>query len=753
MKYLNNRNEFLKSKINEEVGGPFHNEITWGDSLVGRFIHNLMRKGNQNVKLLQIKAVEKRLTSILDGILVNSALMALDEDKRKEFDLAILSEMLLNLQEYILKEENFELDECILMNENILKYLENNKEKIEKNEDLKKILEDFSDFLKNIEVDEVGVVVDPYEEKFDLMIENLKSLMTIVKLKPVNTKAKNKSIPVVVDNNSFKYLNENNSIVLLGKFIALINNLSSNKDGKVALNVDFLNNLIVNKDKYKKDIIKIYKEVNRFIVGDKAKTIPVDKLVFESNMDSDIKYKFDIIAEKIARFYKYASQYIGHENNMKDYVDYVNKFVSTMKEINQIKTIPDVIKAVPEKINSYNTFINIINETNDFNRRGIVGRVRDYWNNNVTIKPWLIDRSKIVEDSKDLEQSIDKLDEIVIYGVHPIMEIVKCFNRAYKLHTTQVIPSARTGGKVTNRIFMEYTTFGSGTPETAGVSGGPYRHNKTFNEWENYVLTILGEAKYKPLFGPKTVIKRDGAVVEDRSKFIEKVGQHLVKFINELLDGDELYKKGAQSRFIQKYFDYKVDNDGKLGYGDDSKVNAENANNISTLDFSTKMPVIKESKDLIDSIFVFRPNQGNRLYFNISNIDDQWVYLYYSKSFNYFDKVITNVSNKKHSYNGLSKIEMVKETVYATKISKSLLIGSDGKLRAIPIESIKPLFYSNKDGFLKYGQNIDLNTIGLNILTNNEELFKIKIGVDKLNDIKNLLSKHPETKIIKLEKK
>ena len=44
-----------------------------------------------------------------------------------------------------------------------------------------------------------------------------------------------------------------------------------------------------------------------------------------------------------------------------------------------------------------------------------------------------------------------KGDDIVIQGLDPVLEIVKVFNRAYKLHTTQVIPTGRSGGKVSNK--------------------------------------------------------------------------------------------------------------------------------------------------------------------------------------------------------------------------------------------------------------------------------------------------------------
>ena len=66
MKYLSNRDEFLKRsinkineyksledkdlvKINEDVenSGPFANDIPWGDSLLGRLINSTIRKAKR----------------------------------------------------------------------------------------------------------------------------------------------------------------------------------------------------------------------------------------------------------------------------------------------------------------------------------------------------------------------------------------------------------------------------------------------------------------------------------------------------------------------------------------------------------------------------------------------------------------------------------------------------------------------------------------------------------------------------------
>jgi hypothetical protein len=62
------------------------------------------------------------------------------------------------------------------------------------------------------------------------------------------------------------------------------------------------------------------------------------------------------------------------------------------------------------------------------------------------------------DDVEQLKSDFDKKieqtkDSIIISDIDPVIEICKIFNRAHKLHTTQVIPSGRNNGKVSNMTF------------------------------------------------------------------------------------------------------------------------------------------------------------------------------------------------------------------------------------------------------------------------------------------------------------
>ena len=89
MKYLSNRDEFLKrsiikideyrttednSSINEEAdSGPMANDIPWNDSLLGRLINSTIRKAKVGANLVRIKQVAKRLNGAFEDLLARSA--------------------------------------------------------------------------------------------------------------------------------------------------------------------------------------------------------------------------------------------------------------------------------------------------------------------------------------------------------------------------------------------------------------------------------------------------------------------------------------------------------------------------------------------------------------------------------------------------------------------------------------------------------------------------------------------------------
>jgi len=378
------------------------------------------------------------------------------------------------------------------------------------------------------------------------------------------------------------------------------------------------------------------------------------------------KNKKIVVAEKIARFAKTALQFdkeglyggLGETGKgLQGFVEGI-KSTMTMKAVEkkpEVKTEEKPKEEVKKESSlfKYDKFISLIKEAEEDNEESKVGapdvmttsqKIKDYWDKKIDIKAFVMEKTEVIK----MKEKFDKIekerkDSIVINGIDPVLDIVKCFNRAYKIHTTQVIPSGRSGGKVSNKTFMEYTSFGSGDPSTAGKSGGPYRNNAIFNQWEDTVLDIQRDKKYQPIFNIGTKLK----VGND---LIEKAGANLRKFMTDMLDGDELYKtgkdtKGLQAKFLDKYFGYKEDDPNKTNFGgaeeqeSNSKI-AEAIPGAKNLLF-TKDPIkFEKNEDLAKTFFAVSTNKSV-IYFFIQEVVGDVAYLTYSRSFKFFQRYIT----------------------------------------------------------------------------------------------------------------
>lgn len=234
------------------------------------------------------------------------------------------------------------------------------------------------------------------------------------------------------------------------------------------------------------------------------------------------------------------------------------------------------------------------------------------------------DVQNIDNSIKDIDAILNSDDENagvnagirVDLNMSDIMEIVRLFNKAYKLHTTQVIPTGRTRNPhgldtygVSNRVFREYESFGGGSPSSAGSSGGPYRNRKLFDIWESAVFDCLRDKKFSKLFtkmvqfsfntskNESYIYEADNKVapvkdVNYSTKHLNEGGKILYQFINEMLDGDTLYKtdgkRGSQYKLIEKYFGLREDVVDKSMSDDDKKTLEDNqklATNIPTYSF------------------------------------------------------------------------------------------------------------------------------------------------------------------------
>ena len=466
--------------------------------------------------------------------------------------------------------------------------------------------------------------------------------------------------------------------------------LEDPKDKGIGVTFDFLKTITDKSvDEESKLVIKsLYKEILRYLIGDKKATLnaPADSLFVESIDTIKDKNKKIIVAEKIARFTMRAIQFDGQNlyAGLGDLGKPLQQFVDSMKELKKIdpEELKEVVKKQESKLLKYDSYLTLIREAegDDAQVKGdeaqaqgenkedksteISKEIKEYFDENLDFDAFLLSEEEVKEVEEKVEDASKKQGKsIVINGMNPIIEIVRLFNRAYKLHTTDVIPGARTDGAVDRLTYNEYTTFGSSSGAPSATEHGPYRHKKTFNIWEDAVFDILADTRFSPVFAKETVLDDGGGNVR------EGAGVALRQLMMDLLDGDNLYKSsgggdsaGAQKKAIEKYFGetaenfFETNSDVQLGMVDkktnknDTEINTKNANGItvSNLQFTkssslTSDDVLKESKFRFTTLQVNgKDSEGKivRWYLFVNEMANDKYYVMVSKTMAWFRNII-----------------------------------------------------------------------------------------------------------------
>jgi len=327
--------------------------------------------------------------------------------------------------------------------------------------------------------------------------------------------------------------------------------------------------------------------------------------------------------------------------------------------------------------------------------------IQDWWEKNMDLNAWVMKESEVEKIKVNLEKKLaETKDAVVIDGMDPVMNIVRIFNRAYNLHTNNTIPGARTGGKVSRSVYNEYIPFGrSGGGEPNAQTEGPYRHKKTFAIWNDAVIQIMGERKFQPIFNKNTQI-RVGNVLK------RGAGVALRKFITEMLDGEEPFKKGAQQKMLDRYFgDMSDENFKGLPEADLSWKNPSTGE-LDVKEAHEKASLIKQSVyKFVKPESIKGGNEGEEgddfikeqnfsgkclqvdgiddtnkdvtYYFFIQDVVGDFYYISYSSSFltfkNYLLKVFDGESIKTEKGDGEMDLE-VRKKVRGTIISKNTFL-------------------------------------------------------------------------------
>ena len=358
--------------------------------------------------------------------------------------------------------------------------------------------------------------------------------------------------------------------------------LISSKEKLIGIDSVFIDNIIksTSEPKNRETTYKLYREIKRYLDGDKKSTMPVRDALYKESIEilSD-NNKIVVVAEKIARFVTRSLQFEG-ENlyaGLGDLGRPLEEFNKTMKEImGSIGSNPVKKKEKPEEkekeketatpesfIFRYGSFVNSLLEKNN-NSEEIQTKFEEFFTTEIQDKISFTDE-EIEELKKTKERPGGKI--LIQNAADPIMSIIRLFSRAYRLHTPGAIPSGRTDGRVSVSVFNEYENMGSGSsgsPSQPG--GGPYRNIKIFDKWKEGVDSILADTKYKPIFSDNTTLSfqhTEGGKVK-AGDTVKAPGKMLLRFINKLNDDNTMYSGGSGSyggdkgsamyKFYEEYF-------------------------------------------------------------------------------------------------------------------------------------------------------------------------------------------------------
>jgi hypothetical protein len=401
----------------------------------------------------------------------------------------------------------------------------------------------------------------------------------------------------------------------------------------------------LNDNKYKTPISKIYSVVK----SSNGVNENIDNLLTRP----------EEIGKKISQLYSITKTKPdgGFEGVSPEMQKLVQEFNSTMAKCLTKSVTENEPETQKESIiKSYSSFLKINELVKNIKTSNLSDDIKDYFSEKFDLSKWEVKQEDVEKIDNRLKEVGKKV--ITIRGTGPILEVVRFFNRAYKIHTRNAIPfSGRSDGKLNVTTMNQWTAFGA-SGVMKGKGDGPYRNNKLFNMWENAVYDIFKE--YEEVFDKGTTL-----IIGDRKKL--DAGKALREFMLDMLDGDELYKSdggkdggSAQKKAINKYFD--IDEKGiktesisiSSGNGNDLKTNVENATNIkeSKMSFVERPDGIPgDPKSLVGSFFALsgKDDKGEIVtrYFYINSIDSGLLYITHTRNTWFYQKYLSEQNGPK----------------------------------------------------------------------------------------------------------
>jgi len=192
------------------------------------------------------------------------------------------------------------------------------------------------------------------------------------------------------------------------------------------------------------------------------------------------------------------------------------------------------------------------------------------------------------------QREVDELNALLMKGTQnmryepekrpdPIVSIARIFGEAHQLYFTDVIPSGRPNGRVSQKTFREYYTLGKATGkwEDGSAPAGPFAVKSIFNKWKTGVEKLLMNKEYRKIlanvkfvvpgaedkfndnFNTK-VFEAEGDTTTTPTTTKQSDGQILFEFMNNMLDKNKIDDFDAlRSSLMAKYFGIKMKEEDK----------------------------------------------------------------------------------------------------------------------------------------------------------------------------------------------
>ena len=306
-----------------------------------------------------------------------------------------------------------------------------------------------------------------------------------------------------------------------------------------------------------------------------------------------------------------------------------------------------------------------------------VEKIQDWFNKKcMTVKAYTLEEAEYAKVMANFDKLSKDKSAFTIDGYDPIIEILKLFNRAYKLYMVKHISKRKEGAGVSTD--SEYTQFGDKC----------FRNDKIFDVWEFAVQDILKDRKYQFIFDKKTVLR-----VGDELR--PNGGANLRKFMTDMLEGETLYKsksgygeggRGAQATLLDRYFGTPDEKDGenlkKVAESEEVVENTIVAGEVMENAVKIKPTKISESINSdgttaeypIQKSYLIvkgKDDKGDvtRIFF-VQCITTEYVYLQYTKTIGSFTKYWDGLDGKKELVDGAIPNNRNRSKIYYTKIGK-----------------------------------------------------------------------------------